>query len=137
MPQNDSRPFTAASFNQYLQEKKLMASRCKNCAALFLPPREICPRCHHNRMKWEQMSGKGKLAAFTAVHIAPTFMTQQGYGRGEPYISAVVELVEGVKISAQISGLDAARPETIEIGAPLQVEFLERQDKTCLAFRPG
>ena len=136
MPQNDSRPFTAASFNQYLHEKKLMASRCENCAALFLPPRAICPRCHHDRMKWEQMSGQGKLAAFTAVHIAPTFMTQQGYGRGNPYLSGVVELAEGVKISARIAGMDATKPESVKIDIPLRVEFLEHEDKIYLAFKP-
>jgi uncharacterized OB-fold protein len=137
MAAKDSRPFTAASFSQFLEEKKLMASRCENCAALFLPPRSICPQCHHDRMSWEQMSGQGKLAAFTAVHIAPTFMTVEGYGRGKPYLSGVVELAEGVKISAQILGFDAAKPETIKISTPLQVEFVKRQDKTYLAFRPG
>lgn len=131
-----SRPFTAASYNQYLQEKKLMASRCENCSALFLPPRAICPQCHHDRMAWQPMSGQGKLAAFTAVHIAPTHMTQQGFGRGNPYLSGVVELAEGVKISARITGLDATKPETIKIDTLLQVEFLEHNDQTYLAFRP-
>lgn len=133
---NNSRPFTAASFNQFLQEKKLMASRCTSCAALFLPPRAICPECHHDQMKWEPMSGEGKLAAFTAVHIAPTFMTQQGYGRNKPYLSGVVELTEGVKISAQIEGIDATKPESIQLDTPLIVEFLEREDQVYLTFKP-
>ena len=35
-------PFTVASFNQFLNEKKLMASRCPQCDALYLPPRALC-----------------------------------------------------------------------------------------------
>ena len=37
------RPFTAASFNQYLAEHKLMGACCPACHATYLPPRAICP----------------------------------------------------------------------------------------------
>lgn len=131
-----ARPFTAASFNQFLREKKLMASRCTECRALYLPPRAICPACHGDRLEWEEMIGKGRLAAFTGVHITPTFMAQQGYGRGAPYIAGIVELEEGVKISARIVGLDASKPETLTVGTPLAVDYLENGDTVYLAFKP-
>ena len=35
------RPFTAASFNQYLAEHKLMGTRCPVCNATYLPPRDL------------------------------------------------------------------------------------------------
>ena len=38
-------------------------------------------------------------------------MIEQGYGRDKPYVSGVVELDEGVKISARIIGVDATKPE--------------------------
>ncbi len=56
------RPFTVASFDQYLAEGKLMASRCEDCGELTLPPRAICPKCHSENMAWTETSGKGKLA---------------------------------------------------------------------------
>jgi len=50
-----------------------------------------------------------------------------------------VELEEGVKISAQILGLDATKPEEVKIGTALEAEFVERGEsekkKTFLAFR--
>jgi uncharacterized OB-fold protein len=139
MPKSDFRPFTAASFNQYLNEKKLMASRCTACGALHLPPRAICPKCHGETMEWAEASGRGRLAAFTSVYIGLTAMNAEGYSRDNPYCSGVVELEEGVKISARVLGVDAKNPASIQIGAPLMVEFVEHSEgeekKTVLAFR--
>lgn len=133
------RPFTHVSFEQYLNEKKLMGSHCTTCNRDFLPPRAICPNCHSDQLTWIEFSGKGKLAAFTSIFIAPTAMIEAGYGRDNPYLAGVVELEEGVKISAQILGVDAGRPQEVKIGTPLQAEFVERGDgdakKTFLAFR--
>ena len=133
------RPFTAASFSSFLSEKKLMASRCPSCDTFHLPPRAICPNCHGRQMEWVEMTGKGKLSAFTAVHVAPTFMIEEGYGRDNPYCTGVVELEEGVRISARILGVDAKHAKEIQIGTPLTVEFLDRgegeEKKTYLAFK--
>ncbi|HBG74396.1 MAG: hypothetical protein A2X25_13845 [Chloroflexi bacterium GWB2_49_20] len=133
------RPFTAASFNQYLAEGKLMAARCADCGKLSLPPRAICSKCHGVNLVWTETSGKGKLAGFTVVYIAPTFMIEQGYGRDKPYVSGIVELDEGVKISARILGVDATQPDSIGIGTRLEVGFIEAGEgdkkKSYLAFK--
>jgi hypothetical protein len=134
-----ARPFTAFAFEQFLAEKKLMAARCTACGALTLPPRAICPHCRSEAMAWTETSGKGKLAAFTVIYIAPTFMIEQGYGRDKPYVSGIVELEEGPRVSAHILGLDPTRPEEIKIGTPLVVDFIEHsageKHHTYLAFR--
>ena len=133
------RPFTAASFKQYLNEKKLMGSHCPNCDESFLPPRAICSHCHNDRMEWIEFKGSGKLAAFTSIYIAPTAMIAAGYGRDKPYLAGIVELEEGVKVSGQILSLDASRPEEVKIGTPLVAEYIERGEgdtkKMALAFR--
>lgn len=135
------RPFTAASFNQYLAEKKLMAARCATCGALHLPPRAICPKCHGEKMEWVETSGRGRLAAFTSVAIGLSAMNAEGYSRENPYCVGIVEMEEGVKISARLLGVDAKNPATSNIGAPLTMEFLERGEgeakQTRLAFRAG
>lgn len=133
------RPFTAASFEQYLNEKKLMGSHCPNCDKSFLPPRAICSHCFGDQLEWVEFQGAGKLSAFTSIYIAPTAMIEAGYGRDKPYLAGVVELEDGVKFSGQILGLDASQPDHVEIGAPLKAEFIERGEgdakKTFLAFR--
>ncbi len=132
------REFTASSFYQFLGESKLMGSRCQSCGALHVPPRALCPACYGKEMQWAEMSGKGELLAFTTVHIAPTAMIQAGYDRTNPYCTGIVRLAEGPAISAQILGVDPARPQEIEIGTPLRAAFVQRgegeQARTYLAF---
>ena len=133
------REFTSASYNQFLGEKKLMASKCTKCGALYLPPRPLCIKCFGSEMEWVEMKGKGKLAAFTTIYVGPTFMLEEGYDRNNPYCTGVVELEEGPGISARILGVDAKKPEEIKIGTPLAVDFVERGEgeakRTFLAFR--
>jgi hypothetical protein len=136
----EKQPISAISFNQFLNEEKLMGSRCKKCGALFSPPRPICIKCYSNEMDWVELKGKGKLATFTCIYVGPPWMVEQGYDRQHPYCSGVVELEEGVKIDARIEGVDASKPETIKIGMPLEIEFLHRGEgeemRTFLAFKP-
>ncbi|MFZ5916345.1 MAG: Zn-ribbon domain-containing OB-fold protein [Chloroflexota bacterium] len=132
------REFSGTSFYQFLGENRLMGSRCQSCGALHLPPRALCPACYGSDMAWEELSGQGKLVAFTAVHIAPTAMIQAGYGRDKPYCAGIVELEDGSRISAQILGVDPSAPEAITIGTPLRVAFVQRGEgeaqRTYLAF---
>lgn len=133
------RPFSAAAFNQYIEEHKLMGVRCKQCDSMYVPPRAICPKCFGDQLDWVETNGRGKLAAFTVIHSGPTFMLEQGFDRSHPYISGIVMLDEGSSISARINGLDPTQPELIKIGTDLQVDFIETGDnerkKTYLAFR--
>jgi uncharacterized OB-fold protein len=135
------REFTSAAFQRFLSEHKLMGSQCQSCGALYLPPRPLCTACHDEDMAWTEMSGRGRLLAFTTIHIAPTIMIEAGYGRDNPYCTGVVQLEEGPAISAQILGVDAAHPESIAIGTTLQVAFVAREagpggeTRTYLAFQ--
>ena len=142
----DQRPFTAASFEQFLSECKFMGSKCTQCGALWCPPRPICNKCGSNEMEWMEMGGKGTLIAFTTIEVGTTAMLDAGYDRNNPYCSGIVQLDEGPRISAQILGVDASDPETITIGTPLKVDFVERGTfalskelaavkKTYVAFR--
>ena len=136
----EERPFNDISYEQFLNEEKLMGSRCKKCGTLFVPPRSICIKCYATEMEWVEMKGKGKLAAFTCIAVGPPFMIAEGYDRKRPYVSGVVALEEGTRAVARIEGVDGSKPETIKIGAPLQVEFLHRGEgdnlETFLAFKP-
>lgn len=131
--------FNIASYNRFLSEKRLMAAKCKSCGALYLPPRPICIKCHGGEMEWVQMTGEGKLVAFTTISVGLPLMIREGYDRTNPYCTGIVELKEGPKISARILGVDPKRPEQIKIGTPVSVEFLERGEEeekgTFLAFK--
>jgi uncharacterized OB-fold protein len=55
-------------------------------------------------------------------------------------VVGVVELQEGPKIVARITGVDAKKPEQIKVGMLLKAEFLSKGEgankQTSLAFRP-
>ena len=132
--------FSDISYQNFLNQEKLMGSRCKECGTRFVPPRSICENCYSSEMEWVEMTGKGKLAAFTCITIAPPFMIAQGYNRDNPYCSGVVELEEGGRVYARIEGVDATRPEHINVGMPVKAKFLHRseegREETYLAFEP-
>ena len=136
----EERSFSDISYKQFLNEEKLMGSRCKKCEALFLPPRPICIKCHSSEMEWVEMKGTGKLIAFTCIAIGPPFMIAEGFDRKHPYCSGVVELEEGVRTDARIEGVDTNKPEDIKVGMPLNAKFLHRGGeeilRTFLAFEP-
>ena len=88
-------------------------------------------------MEWVELKGNGKLAAFTAIAVGPSYTIEEGYGRNNPYLVGVVELEEGPKISGRVKGTDANKPQSIKVGTPLTIEFLEPEEgkKTYLSFK--
>ncbi|MGD2187599.1 MAG: Zn-ribbon domain-containing OB-fold protein [Desulfobacterales bacterium] len=136
----EQKPLSDIAYEQYLREERLMGSRCKACDARYVPPRSICVKCYSSDMEWMEMKGKGTLAAFTCITVAPPFMIAQGYNRKNPYVSGVVELEEGGRVDARIEGVDAGKPEEIHVGMPLKVKYLHRKvgekKETFLAFEP-
>jgi len=133
MEQNE---FTSFAYERFIDQKKLMGSRCKGCGALNAPPRSLCWRCFGSDMEWAELKGTGKLRAFTVIYVAPTAMVEKGYGRDRPYVSGVVELDEGPRLAARVVGVDAAAPEKIRLGLPVVAEFEEAGDeRKQLVFR--
>ena len=132
------RPFTAASFQAYMDEGKLMGSRNRETGEVFVPPRPIDPTTHGASMEWIELSGRGTLAAFTSVYIGTTPMIEAGFDRTKPYVAGIVELEEGPRISAQLLGVDAKQPDIAWIGRAVRATFTERgsEDKhrAYLAF---
>jgi len=136
----NDKPFNDTSYEQFLNELKIMGSKCKKCGAMTLPPRPICISCFGREMEWVEFKGNGKLAAFTSITVAPPYMAKEGFNRNNPYIVGVVELDEGVKTVARIVGIDAKKPEQIKVGTPLKAEYIEKgegpEKRTILAFKP-
>ncbi|NUM33684.1 MAG: 3-oxoacyl-ACP reductase FabG [Candidatus Brocadiae bacterium] len=140
MSENAKRPFTASSYYQYLAEKKIMGSRSQKTGTIYLPPKAICPETHSSDFEWVELSAKGKLISFTVVHIGPSFMNAAGFSKDNPYVTGIVELEQGPRVSARIMGVDPKNPGSIAIGSPLKAEFVSQFDgkvsRTILAFSP-
>ncbi len=82
--------FTAISktndFITYLEQGKVMGTRCKDCGATFFPPRSDCSKCLQSNMEWFEVSGAGKLVSFSELTYGPV-----GFEDDLPYTIALVD----------------------------------------------
>ena len=135
------RTFSDMSFHQFLSEEKLMGCRCRSCGTCYLPPKPICTNCFSRDLEWVEMPEIGKLAAFTCITVGPPAMTQEGFGRKNPYCSGVIELADGIRVDARVQGIDPKKPEEIRVGMPMRTDYIHRDrngvKSTVLGFRPA
>ena len=73
-------------FINYLEEGKVMGSRCKECGLVFFPPRADCYKCFSSDMEWFEVAGNGKLLAYSKLKYAPV-----GFDEDLPYCIAVLD----------------------------------------------
>ncbi|MBX8635556.1 MAG: Zn-ribbon domain-containing OB-fold protein [Thermoplasmata archaeon] len=96
----------------------LLGSSCGNCNETFFPPRAICPKCRRKsvgKITPRKLSGKGKVYSYTLVHEPmPDFTLMR------PYIMAIVEMEEGVRVTSQIVD---CREEDVRIGMKVEAIF--------------
>jgi uncharacterized OB-fold protein len=70
------------------------------------------------------------------VAVGTSSMVAEGYDRYRHYCCGIVELDEGLRVSAHILGVDVQDPSSIEIGTPVTIEFPEGEGKPMvLTFR--
>ena len=137
----EEKEFTIQNYLEFIQNKKLMGSKCKDCGTMYVPVRKLCTACNSLNMEWIPLSGKGELAAFTSISVGTPYFIELGYDRNRPYCFSVIKLEEGPMVSAQLVGVDESKPDTIKIGTPLKVKFLENElkgeTKIDLGFEPA
>lgn len=73
-------------FIDYLEEGKVMGSKCKECGLVFFPPRADCHKCFSSDMEWFEVTGNGKLMAYSKLKYAPV-----GFDKDLPYCIAVLD----------------------------------------------
>ncbi|HZD24481.1 MAG TPA: Zn-ribbon domain-containing OB-fold protein [Acidimicrobiia bacterium] len=89
---------------------RLLGSRCPECGAHFFPVREVCARCL-TELEPFRLSTEGTLYTCTVVRQStPAFEV--------PYILGYVDLPEGVRLMAQLTGLDT---DEVRIGMRLEL----------------
>lgn len=105
---------------------RMTAQRCTNCNHSQLPPAPICSECRENSFELTELSGKGTLYTYSAVH-QPVSMEQS-----LPFVIAVIELdVSGTACKNPVrlmSNLVDCDPEQLEIGQPVEVVWETMSD---------
>ncbi len=88
-------------YTEALIENRLLGLKCLDCKTITAPPRTVCRHCSSMNLEPVELSGKGKIVTYTAVHVPPE--SRQGQ---PPYIVAMVQLDEGPWIMTNLSGVD-------------------------------
>ena len=118
-------------FWDHAARSQLALPWCTTCSAPFFYPRARCPRCLSAEVAWRVASGRGHVASFVIVHRAPPGVDQQA-----PYVVAIVELQEGVRMMANLVEIDPT-PEAVTVGMPVDVTFDPSGELVRPLFRPG
>ena len=85
-------------FVGHLEQGKIMGTRCAGCHLVFFPPRADCYHCLGSDMAWFQITGKGKLLAYSKLAFAPV-----GFAEDLPYTIAILDYGSH-KVFGRISG---------------------------------
>ena len=107
------------------KDRQLASTKCTGCAHVAWPPRSFCPSCQETDMEWVNISQNATLYAFTQQERSLRF--------AKPDVIAIVNLPAVGNIVTSIK----AKFEELEIGMPLELDFVEITDNVSVhCFKP-
>ena len=117
-------------FYNGLRDHKLLIQSCSDCTTLRVPPRPMCGNCQSLNWEATESSGRGTVYSYVMPQYPPLPFFDY------PYIVALVELDEGVRI---VSNLREIEPSDVQVGMPVEVFYESfNDDKLVLhQFRPA
>lgn len=122
----ETRPFWDAC-----RRGQLLIQKCDRCGEFQFYPRGICANCWSEDIRWVTASGKGTVWTFTVTYQNRT----PGFAEDVPYVLALVELEEGVRMFTNII---ECQPRDVSIGMPVEVTFVQANNQISVPyFRPA
>jgi uncharacterized OB-fold protein len=110
---------------------QLVLPWCIDCGRPFFYPRDVCPRCLGSAIEWRPASGAGVVYSFSIEQRPPPI----GFSMGKPFVMALVDLEEGVRLMTNVVGCP---PEAVEVGMPVSVTWEALSDGRQLPlFEPS
>jgi len=115
--------------------RELRVQRCEDCGMVRHPPGPRCPACGSARRGYLLASGTGTIFSYVIHHHPPVS------GRTAPFVVALIELSEGVRMLGELVDVDPLDPvaaATVQIGSPVHVTWRQVDDALILpAWRIG
>lgn len=129
-PLPDFRPETRRYW-EGCKGHELLIPRSKVSGEYFFYPRAYSPGEEMSKeIEWVRSRGLGKVWTYAVHHMGPT----KAYKGEPPYVVALVELGEGVKIMTNVVGVEAG---DVYIGMEVEVVFDDVTDEVTLPkFKP-
>ena len=106
---------------------ELIIQQCNSCNEYQFYPRGICSNCWTTDIKWVHSTGRGKVWTYTITYQNRT----PGFAEDVPYVLALVELDEGVKMFTNIIECD---PKEVKIGMDVEVTFVRANNFITIPY---
>lgn len=103
------------------QRYRLEAGKCIQCGDISFPPRLVCPKCKSKTFETVKLNREGKILTFTIIRVGP-----DKFSKETPYVVAIIELNDGVRLTAQVADCDV---DKVEIGNKVKLVFRKIQDE--------
>ncbi len=137
----ETGPKPIVPFLKLQPKPHLMGCKCSACGATFLDTKRVaCSKCGAtDTLKPVQLSDKGKVWVFSVVH-------QSFPGIKTPYITAIVDLPEGVSVRTNIIGVEAEDAQKnpkqmfdmpVEMVTNVVAKDRQGNDVVAFAFKPS
>ncbi len=136
----DNGPRPIVPFLRLGEKPHLVGKKCK-CGAIFLDSKRVaCSKCS-TPAPFEEiaLSNKGKVYVFSVVH-------QSFPGIKTPYVTAIVDLPEGVSVRANLDGVNPEEIEKnpkpifdmpVELVTSVVAKDREGHDVVAFSFKPS
>lgn len=102
-----------------LKEGRLITTKCTACGRMSFPPQADCPNCGSSGHEWVELGRAARLVTYTQVIVTPASFVEN-----DPYIIAIGELDNGLKVLAWLEGVPI---EKVKPGMGMRLEA--RQSK--------
>jgi uncharacterized protein len=110
---------------------ELRIQHCTACDRYVFYPRLRCPHCGAGDLEWATSDGTATLHSYVISHRpAP------GFAGETPYVIAVVELPEGVRMMTNLVHVEPD-PDQLPLDLPLRVVFERRGGVVLPMFEPA
>lgn len=121
----------AAKFVDYLEEGKIMATKCLKCGVQYFPPQMECSKCLSNDMEWFEINPNSMLLTYTLVRYGPA-----GFEKIAPYVIAIGESVDGSRVLGHLS--KDIPIDDIKVGMKLKISSVKLEgDRISFEFQRG
>jgi len=133
----DTGPRPIVPWLKLAPKPHLEGIKCENCGAIYLDPKRVaCSKCGETeKFKPVSLSDKGKVYVFSVVH-------QSFPGIKTPYITAIIDLPEGVSVKSTLVDIDPdelQKNPKVAFGMPVEmvanVVSKDRQGNEVVAFQ--
>jgi hypothetical protein len=120
-PERQQPPVSPAAepFWEATRDRRLVLQWCRACDRAIHFPREICPSCLGTDLEFRPAAGTGTVYACSEMPVPGN----PGMAGRTPYVVALVELPEGVRMLSNVFGADGTSATAVQVGDAVRVAW--------------